>query len=297
MPISNGLAALGGLGQGVQQGIQNIFQFRRLAQEDAEKKAALDQQKAQLGLLAAKEGYDFDPTSGLLSQSDYGRQKRESELADLALKPEEHKAKMGLMDAQAGYYRTGKGALQDEKRRKETDHNVQTLSKRLTDGGLAELGTVGKDILSKINLDSEDDIPGAGMTGFLPDFLVSQEGKDVRQSVGALRNIILKARSGGAVTPQEAARFEEELGIGAKRTDAQLRTGLKSVLGQLNAKKKGLLAGFDDSTRNEFSNRGGDTGLLDLSSAPAKDPLEGRTATGSGGEKIIRRGGQWVPLK
>lgn len=36
---------------------------------------------------------------------------------------------------------------------------------------------------------------------------------------------------------------------------------------------------------------------LGAGASPAAAPMEGRTATGPGGEKIVMRGGQWVPLK
>lgn len=166
---------------------------------------------------------------------------------------------------------------EERKKTERTNRDVQGLSKRLEDSGLNELGVAARTVLGNVKLDSKEDIPGVGATGFMPRMFLSSDGKNVRQSVDALQNIVLKARSGGAVTPQEATRMLNELGYGATRSDAELRVGIRNVLSQLNAKKQGILAGFDDSARGEYKARGGDTDLIDLGSStsgPAPGTVE-----------------------
>lgn len=57
----------------------------------------------------------------------------------------------------------------------------------------------------------------------------------------------------------------------------------------IEAKRQGLSDPFTAARLGFGIQRSGGGG--------AADPLEGRTATGPGGQKIIRKGGQWVPLQ
>lgn len=245
----------------------------------------LKQEQRMQALLEQKQGVSVDPETGELIESPIAREKRLADLKTQGLKDQNIAAESDYLRARARAAGLlggeAKKAAATEKHRVGVDNNVQKLSKRLDDAGLSELETIGKGILGKIDLDSNEDIPGFGMTGFLPSFAVSSEGKDARQAVKSLQNVILKARSGGSVSADEAKRMLDELGTGNTSSDAQLRTGLRSVMKQLNAKKQGLLAGFDDETKGEFGRRGGSAGLLDV---------EPKT-------KPTQDGGGWTPEK
>lgn len=144
---------------------------------------------------------------------------------------------------------------QDYRKEQKLDKDVQSLSARLEKSGLSELDAVLNNLLPEIP--ESGDIPGAGLTAALPNFVLSDSGKRLRQGVTALQNVVLKARSGGAVTPQEADRLLSELGIGVTRSDEELRTGIKNTIATLQSKKANILAGFDEQAKQEFARRGG----------------------------------------
>jgi hypothetical protein len=70
-------------------------------------------------------------------------------------------------------------------------------------------------------------VPGVGGAANLPGFLgtavaaFQPGGMDLRRAVAGVENQLLQARSGGAVTPQEADRLKSELGKVTGATDAQ----------------------------------------------------------------------------
>lgn len=170
-----------------------------------------------------------------------------SKLADVNLS---QKALMGMYGKKEK--ETGTQERFDEKR-------VSELSNRMEKSGLAELDPVIENINSVIP--KEGDIPGFGQTAIFPDAAISPEGQSVRAAVSGLRNIILKARSGGAVTPQEADRMLQEIGGGIGRNDNQLRIGIANVTKQLAAKKQAILGGYPAEVKQEFSNRGGNVSI------------------------------------
>ena len=120
--------------------------------------------------------------------------------------------------------------------------------------------------------DADGDIPGIGGAAnavgikdpifglpvgkvFTP--ALSEEGKNVRQLVANVRNALLKARSGGAVTDPEAERFMEELGQGLINTDEDLRRGLRIVKDNIRANLEIIESGTDPDILNEFASRKG----------------------------------------
>jgi hypothetical protein len=103
------------------------------------------------------------------------------------------------------------------------------------------------------------DIEGFGAAGgsTLPDILTSTKGVDNRQAVAGLRNAILKARSGGAVTDGEADRMLQELGTGLGRNDENLRVGIANVTQMLQEKLLNVGAGYSPSVRKLYEDNGG----------------------------------------
>lgn len=78
MTVDQGLLALGGIGKGLSS-FMDSFQSAQAAERENKLK------NAQLGLLAQKQGADFDPTTGLLSPNDLGKAQRESDLQSAKL--------------------------------------------------------------------------------------------------------------------------------------------------------------------------------------------------------------------
>lgn len=86
------------------------------------------------------------------------------------------------------------------------------------------------DIAGKIGgVDGQGDIAGYGKTGLTPQFMLSPEGKSIRTSLAGLRNIVLKDRSGTAVSNQEFDRLKDEIGGAKFSDDADLRAKLKRM--------------------------------------------------------------------
>lgn len=149
--------------------------------------------------------------------------------------------------------------MQDKKvdqRNKDLQGQSERYSKQLESTGLSEL--VNAADLANAGIPASGDIPGYGsIAGAMPDWAVSQAGRDTRQSISQLKNAILKARSGGAVTPQEAERMNTELGEGLGRTDDQLRTGIGNVTQMLNDKLQNTGAGYDPEAIALYQQNGG----------------------------------------
>lgn len=100
------------------------------------------------------------------------------------------------------------------------------------------------------------DIPGIGGTGNFPQWLLSDDGKQVRQALSMIKNIELKDRSGAAVTDSELRRFVEEMG-GTFTSDDQIRTAIQNVRNRFNAVRQNIIAGVGDDVLQEYAARGG----------------------------------------
>lgn len=74
---STGLMIAGGIGQGLLQGVNSYNDARKIAMEEARARAAEKYQNAGLLLQANKEGFSFDPDSGLLAETDVGKSGRD----------------------------------------------------------------------------------------------------------------------------------------------------------------------------------------------------------------------------
>jgi hypothetical protein len=90
--------------------------------------------------------------------------------------------------------------------------------------------------------------------GFVPGLAMGEEGRTVNTAIQGVRNILLKARSGGAVTEDEGKRLEDELfGVGA--TDKSFREGWQFLQNKISAQRNSLDAGAGqdivDSYRSE----------------------------------------------
>jgi hypothetical protein len=147
--------------------------------------------------------------------------------------------------------------IYNPKKEKEIDMATERFSITLESTGLSEL--IGAAKRAKTAVEAEKgDIPGYGVVvGGFPDFAVSSEGKSIRQEISGLQNAILKARSGGAVTPQEADRMMTELGAGLGRDDALLRKGISNVTNMLADKVQNAKAGFQPEVIERYKERGG----------------------------------------
>lgn len=146
-------------------------------------------------------------------------------------------------------------ARADERQRQRLDTEVTKLSTMLEKSNAPTFEAILGDIENTVK--GLKDIPGFGQTGFLPGFMLSDAGKDLRRKIASLRNIELKDRSGAAVTDQELRRFLEELGTGLFQTDRDLVDALKNVRTRFEPVKQNIAAGFGDDVLGEYAARGG----------------------------------------
>jgi hypothetical protein len=153
-----------------------------------------------------------------------------------------------------------------ESLKKVKNEQIRKFANAIDKSGLSVVVQSLDKVDSLVDIDGTSDVPGVGglanvaglpLVGGGAEVLLSQEGQNVRQAVASFRNIVLKARSGGAVTPSEAERMLEELGLGAFRTDAQLRQGLRNARDVLNAKLGNLEAAVDPEALAEYRERKG----------------------------------------
>lgn len=159
-----------------------------------------------------------------------------------------------------------KRALQ-EREDERGDKRVERFSKTVEDLGVPEAITQFRTLQNLLPAVGED-IPGIGVwDGNIPELLISQKGKDIRQAVQALANVKIKDRSGAAVTPQEFTRFLSEFGQGNFKTEQQLRNGLQQALKAYGERTRNAYAGFDKSVRSQYhENQGVDDYLTTLDS-------------------------------
>lgn len=148
-------------------------------------------------------------------------------------------------------------AAGDAKRSADLDKRVNQFSATLEKSGVPAFDSVLGDIKATLSKFDGQDVPGLGATGQIPGFLLSDEGKDVRQKIATLRNIVLKDRSGAAVTDQELRRLLEELGTGVFTTDDQFRNAITNIEKRFGAIKQNAVAGVDDDVLHTYKDRGG----------------------------------------
>ncbi len=102
------------------------------------------------------------------------------------------------------------------------------------------------------------DVPGIGaITNVLPDWAVSSEGKDVRESMQAVANIVLSARSGAAVTDQELRRLARELSNSLGSSAADMQRAYAKFRDRFEQVKANAAAGVSDDVKAVYEERGG----------------------------------------
>jgi hypothetical protein len=141
--------------------------------------------------------------------------------------------------------------LADDRRKRQIEIDAKGLATKMTELKVPELMNTMQSIKSRVN-SMEDGVRGYGKEFMLPDFLVSPEGQGLRQDVQALTNLLLKERSGAAVTDAESRRFLIELGAGRIKSAEQLRTGLAGLERRLGANIGGLSGGFSEDARKAY---------------------------------------------
>lgn len=110
------------------------------------------------------------------------------------------------------------------------------------------------------------DVPGFGrMDSLVPNWAASTEALDLRQQVQSLANVVLKSRSGAAVTDNELRRFLVEAGSGKMMPEAQLVKGIRLMRQWFNAQKSNLRAGYAPGiVQSYYDNAPENAGIFDV---------------------------------
>ncbi len=156
---------------------------------------------------------------------------------------------------------------------KRVNNDVQKLSTNVEKAGGAEfaesLGLVNG-VMTKYTDPKTGKplpIPGFGRwEGGIPTAFLGDEAQKARSDMQQAANVLLKSRSGAAVTESEMKRFLTEVGQGAWMDEKTLRNGWANVEKTFGAKLNNILSGFDDTTHKEYVKRGG----VDLRTQPWK---------------------------
>lgn len=149
---------------------------------------------------------------------------------------------------------------------KETRKAVTSMSKELVKANVpkidASFDALGKVLKPYMNADGslKSNIPGAGATGVGPQFLLTSEGKTVRQTVANIRNQYLQMMSGAAVTDPEAARLYEQIGIYLGGSDEEIIYGLQLIQDVANRNRDVIYQGYSDAVIEEWERRGSGRG-------------------------------------
>jgi hypothetical protein len=191
--------------------------------------------------------------------------------------------------AMEDYYNT-RGNAQDRMVEKDFNTNVRRLSEKMTQMGIPELqydvSRITESLQPYID-DPNKDIPGIGKTGMAPNMMVSDEAVGIRQGLAAVRNKLLKVRSGAAVTDPEMARFAQELitTMDTISTDRELRLTWPQVAAGIAQIEKGIEAGYPDEVVQTFKSRLGGQQTHALPQAVGSSPPQTNPDTGN---QIIR---------
>jgi hypothetical protein len=134
----------------------------------------------------------------------------------------------------------------------------------------AKIGTSDaalKQLESLIKQTGGADVPGVGpLAGRLPDFAISEQGKQLRASYNQFVNLTLRDISGAAVTESERENFLKQYGGGqATSSEQTFKASLYAARDLIEKGKERILASMDSRAVGELIDSGGVT----LTESPA----------------------------
>lgn len=136
--------------------------------------------------------------------------------------------------------------------------DLLSLGKQYSASGITDLDPVLSDVEATFAQYGKGDIPGLGATGLIPHGMLTGKGRDVRQKVSSLRNIVLKIRSGAAVTDPEYSRFMDEIGMKLGGSDEDVARALTSLRAMMESKKQAIYSGYDPDVVETYRSRLGE---------------------------------------
>ena len=157
-----------------------------------------------------------------------------------------------------------------ENQQKRVDKFTENFGKQAEKTGIDALGPAMQILdevmlpyIDKINKGEDIEIPGVGgiqnSTWFGGPFaaMSGREGKENRAKIATVRNILLKLRSGAAVTDPEMARAMEELAQGVWNTDADFAKAYSNFRQVYGAQLRNLTASYAPGIIGNYVDNGG----------------------------------------
>lgn len=152
------------------------------------------------------------------------------------------------------------GGKREIKLGQDADRQVQKYTAALEKAGLPEFDSALKIAEARLAKHKEGQLPGFGrFAGAVPSGLSSEEVQMSRSDMQAAANILLKARSGAAVTDSEMRRFLTEVASGAGMTEKALRNGWKNVRLQFDQKRRNLTTSMKPELHDLYVDERGGT--------------------------------------
>lgn len=138
------------------------------------------------------------------------------------------------------------------------DKGVVKYSQTLEKAGIPEFDSALAIAEGRLAAHEKGKLPGYGrFESMVPDALASEEVQQARSDMQGAANVLLKARSGAAVTDSEALRFLREVATGKGMSEEAMRHGWANVRKNFDAKRGAVSAGFGGDVHDEFITRGG----------------------------------------
>ena len=152
-------------------------------------------------------------------------------------------------------------AAASEEKNREKEHQVALnrvtkFSTQLDREDIPEFGEALRTAENMLARYTGDRIPGYGRAeSLVPDALGTDEMQIVRSALQGAANMLLKLRSGAAVTEPEQVRFIREVASGKGMSVAAMRTGWENLRKAYDAKVDNLVSGIDDETLALYNER------------------------------------------
>jgi hypothetical protein len=144
----------------------------------------------------------------------------------------------------------------EEKRNKDIETGVTKFAGTLEKAGIPELESALTTAEARLSKHKMGELPGYGrFEGAIPDWAASNEQQMSRSDMQQAANILLKARSGAAVTDPEQQRFLREVASGKGMSEEAMRHGWANLRQSFEAKKANLTSGVSDAVLGEYNNR------------------------------------------
>ena len=146
----------------------------------------------------------------------------------------------------------------EEKKQGDLEKAVTKYSTTLDKAGVPEFDSALSIAEGRLAKHKPGELPGYGrFESSVPNWAANSEQQMSRSDMQGAANILLKARSGAAVTDSEMRRFLTEVATGSGMSEEAMRHGWANVRRQFDAKRAGLAASASPEVQGEFISRGG----------------------------------------